>query len=139
MSSPESQVDQLVGCLLPGLGLDSRASHLHLYRYSDRNRRAELLQIVDEIKGFVFTRADKTLLDCSDIEILMYWKEFALANRESYMKFSLSLLQGYYADSNVLKDLGLQDTSHFPLGIKVHQADLSMLEPVYNRGPIFRS
>ena len=138
MISLELQINQFLGCLLPGLSPTGQASHEHLFKYADSRKREELTQIFITFKSFVSARTGNTLMESSDIEILNCWKDFAVENRREYLQLSSSLLQGYYADPKVLQNLGLRHTTSFPLGIKVHQGDLSMLEPVYNRGQIFR-
>ena len=138
MISLELQIDQFVSCLIPGLSPASRASHEHLFKYADNRKREELTQIFGAFKSFIFALSGNTLMESSESEILNYWKDFALENRQAYLHLSSSLIQGYYADPKVLQNLGLRHTTNFPLGIKVHQGDLSMLEPVYNRGQIFR-
>lgn len=48
------------------------------------------------------------------------------------------LLTSHYQRADVLQGLGLDSRAPFPQGNLVKQADLSMLEPVYDRGPIYR-
>ena len=49
------------------------------------------------------------------------------------------LLSTYYQRRDVLLGLGIDSNPPFPQGRSVKQSDLSMLEPVYERGPIYRS
>jgi hypothetical protein len=48
------------------------------------------------------------------------------------------LLTSHYQRADVLQGLGLDNRAPFPHGNLVKQSDLSMLEPVYERGPIYR-
>ena len=48
------------------------------------------------------------------------------------------LLTCYYQRPEVLLGLGLDNTAPFPQGNVLKQSDLSMLEPVYLRGSIYR-
>lgn len=49
------------------------------------------------------------------------------------------LLSSYYQRPDVLAGLGIDGNPPFPQGRSVMQSDLSMLAPVYERGPIYRS
>jgi hypothetical protein len=49
------------------------------------------------------------------------------------------LLSSYYQRTDVLTGLGIDGKPPFPQGRSVKQSDLSMLAPVYERGPIYRS
>lgn len=48
------------------------------------------------------------------------------------------LLTSYYQRPEVLLGLGLDNKAPFPQGNLLKQSDLSMLEPVYSRGSIYR-
>lgn len=59
------------------------------------------------------------------------------------LRFFLNLIvmctaQAYYQDVRVLRSLGQPDRPPFPLGHQVPQGDFSLLEPVRNRGEIYR-
>lgn len=49
-----------------------------------------------------------------------------------------SLLKAYYTDPVVQVQIGVGNKPPFPEGRVVHEGDLELLEPVFNRGPIFR-
>jgi hypothetical protein len=44
----------------------------------------------------------------------------------------------YYQHDNVLEALGLEARTPFPNGYSVEEGDLTLLEPVYHRGKIYR-
>lgn len=46
--------------------------------------------------------------------------------------------RAYYRDDRVLTSLGVEPRPPFPKGFEVEQVDLSLLEPVRRRGPIYR-
>lgn len=48
------------------------------------------------------------------------------------------ILQCYYRDDRVMQSLGMAPRSPFPEGFDVEQGDWSLLEPVKQRGPIYR-
>lgn len=47
-------------------------------------------------------------------------------------------VQGYYRDDRVLASIGLEPRAPFPKGYDVPAGDLSLLDPVRARGPIYR-
>lgn len=49
------------------------------------------------------------------------------------------LLKAYYTNPIVQKRIGVGDKPPFPDGKIVHEGNLELLEPVFNRGPIYRS
>lgn len=65
-----------------------------------------------------------------------------LARRKLFRFFgelSGLLMQCYYQHDDVLEALGQEARPPFPQGYVVHDGDLSLLEAVYERGPIYRS
>lgn len=53
-------------------------------------------------------------------------------------KIGPSLLKAYYTNPVVQVQIGVGDKPPFPDGRTVYEGDLELLEPVFNRGPIFR-
>jgi hypothetical protein len=49
------------------------------------------------------------------------------------------IVQCYYRDDRVLASIGLEPRAPFPKGYDVPAGDLSLLDPVRARGPIYRS
>lgn len=58
---------------------------------------------------------------------------------EPYLRFATLVLEHYYSSPEVMRALGLGQQPPFPGGRHVEAGDLSMLEPVYDRGKIYRS
>lgn len=50
-----------------------------------------------------------------------------------------ALLKAYYTNPIVQKRIGVGDKPPFPDGKTVYEGNLELLEPVFNRGPIYRS
>jgi hypothetical protein len=44
----------------------------------------------------------------------------------------------YYQNDRVLALIGLESRPPFPQGYQLEEGDLTLLEPVYNRGKIYR-
>jgi len=53
-------------------------------------------------------------------------------------KIGPSLLKAYYTNALVQLRIGVGNKPPFPDGKIVHEGNLELLEPVFNRGPIFR-
>jgi hypothetical protein len=53
-------------------------------------------------------------------------------------KIGPSLLKAYYTNPVVQLRIGVGNKPPFPDGKTVHEGNLELLEPVFNRGPIFR-
>ena len=49
------------------------------------------------------------------------------------------LIQGYYLDERVVKAIGGEARAPFPLGYFPIDGDLSLLEPVFERGQMYRA
>ena len=49
------------------------------------------------------------------------------------------LLMAYYTDPRVREAVGVGARAPFPVGYVVHEGNLDLLEPVFARGPIYRS
>jgi hypothetical protein len=50
-----------------------------------------------------------------------------------------ALLKAYYTNPIVQKGIGVGNKPPFPEGKSVYEGNLELLEPVFNRGPIYRS
>ncbi|MYN46074.1 hypothetical protein GTP23_13545 [Pseudoduganella sp. FT93W] len=70
-------------------------------------------------------------------------QELITAARRKQFRFfgelSGLLMQCYYQHDAVLEAIGQEARPPFPQGYVVHDGDLSLLEAVYERGPIYRS
>lgn len=69
-------------------------------------------------------------------EVLM--KNHRKAIEPLLKKIGPSLLKAYYTNPNVQSQIGVGNKPPFPDGREVYEGDLELLEPVFNRGPIFR-
>jgi hypothetical protein len=50
-----------------------------------------------------------------------------------------SVVARYYLDDRVMRAVGVEPRPPFPEGYTVDDGDLTLLEPVYERGPMYRS
>ena len=51
---------------------------------------------------------------------------------------SKALMHCYYQDRRVMQAIGLEPRAPFPLGYHVEDGDWTLLESVYDRGPLYR-
>lgn len=97
--------------LLPGLdGVDAAAQEAHGAPFAELDS-AQQLALVDARKR----------------------KEFRL-----YGELANQLMLCYYQHEHVLPAIGMEARAPFPLGYYPIEGDVSLLEPVYERGPIWR-
>lgn len=62
-------------------------------------------------------------------------REYVLEFRELLKQ----LVATYYLDDRVMRAIGVEPRAPFPEGHAVHDGDLTLLEAVYERGPIYRA
>jgi len=55
-----------------------------------------------------------------------------------FNRFTTQVLQCYYQHDDVLEAIGLEARPPFPQGYLLEEGDLTLLEPVYLRGKIYR-
>jgi hypothetical protein len=55
-----------------------------------------------------------------------------------FNRLTTQILQCYYQHDDVLEAIGLEARSPFPKGYLLEEGDLTLLEPVYERGKIYR-
>lgn len=139
MNLNNENLASLILALLPGADEIPPANQAHLFRYADEKEVKEILNIFSDFE-YIFSLDSKVPISSLQPDLIReYWDLFSQENRVAYLKFSSCLLEGYYADPMVLKGAGLRHIPLFPMGMKIEQVDFSMLEKVFDRGPIFKS
>ena len=58
--------------------------------------------------------------------------------RHFFNRFTTQVIQCYYQHDDVLEAIGLEARPPFPQGYLLEEGDLTLLEPVYLRGKIYR-
>lgn len=56
----------------------------------------------------------------------------------AFPAFAVALIQAYYRDDRVMRSLNMEARPPFPKGYAIQDGDLSLLDPVRARGPIWR-
>ena len=57
---------------------------------------------------------------------------------EAFAPLVVLVMQCYYRDDRVMRSLGMEARAPYPKGFEVEQGDWSLLEPVQQRGKIWR-
>ena len=69
-------------------------------------------------------------------------KEIINQLRRKYLRFfnglTIQVMQCYYKNEKVLELIGVEERPPFPNGYQIEKGDLSLLEPVFLRGKIYR-
>ncbi|MCA3017486.1 MAG: hypothetical protein ING66_12110 [Rhodocyclaceae bacterium] len=60
-------------------------------------------------------------------------------NFRLYSSFVIHVMRAYYTHKQVLSQIGSGAVPPFPTGNIIDQGDWDLLEPVYERGPIYRA
>lgn len=60
------------------------------------------------------------------------------AHPEAFGLIAVAVIQAYYRDDRVMRSLDLEPRPPFPKGHQIAEGDLSLLDPVRARGPIWR-
>ncbi|MCY3859642.1 MAG: gluconate 2-dehydrogenase subunit 3 family protein [Gammaproteobacteria bacterium] len=90
--------------------LDAQASSSHQMRYTELNRELQ----------------DETL------------RQLHEQDRRFLLILALPAVECYYLDNRVMAAIGLPARAPYPEGFTVHRGDLSLLDPVRERGQIWR-
>ncbi|MCY3884402.1 MAG: hypothetical protein OXG24_05730 [Gammaproteobacteria bacterium] len=104
-------------------------------------RAASLQRIADaleELDQSTVGELNRTFSELPQHEREEWFGKHDLARHELVRIVGSVTLQCYYCDSRVLESLGVEPRPPFPKGFEVQQGDLSLLEPVRKRGPIYR-
>lgn len=77
-----------------------------------------------------------SMLKSSDQALLI--DRFKRSFIQIFNRLTTQIIQCYYQDDDVLEALGLEARPPFPNGYSLKEVDLTLLEPVYLRGKIYR-
>ena len=127
---------RLLGCLIPPGG-------------RHRLPGADDPAIADEVLATIMQRdvvfapllamlTDADLQDRSTAAVQAVVARLREADSAAAEGLTVALAQCFYRDDRVLARLGMEARPPFPKGFEVEQGDWSLLEPVRERGPIWR-
>jgi len=131
----------IVETMLPGdpdLGMPCASSidfKAHLEKYDLIDLPDKFLRMLDEVCGDRFSLSFKDLDHEQKMQAINACK---LSDVRVFSAFVGHLLRAYYTSPLVLSRIGAGSIPPFPQGNSLPQDDWSVLEPVYERGQVFR-
>jgi len=96
----------------------------------------ESLKILDDSAQATF---NKTFLQLNYEDRLNILSKERKRHKIAFIQLARLLVEHYYQHRAVCQALGLPMSPPFPEGCHVEDGDLSLLESVYRRGPIYRN
>lgn len=135
-------IDLVLDTIIPGdasLGMPA-ASVIDFEAYQ---LRYQLQRLVDDFLAELSTLS----LDKYGVEFIKLTEEQRLSTINScrtknirlFTTFLTHCFRAYYSDRSILDCLSAGSVPPFPIGNVLEQDDWTLLEPVYERGPIYRS
>ena len=94
------------------------------------------IKIANEI---AVSRHGDAVVNLGDDDCESVMQELARSSASAVRYLMTLTAQCYYRDDRVMKSLGMEARPPFPDGHEVAPGDLSLLDPVRKRGPIWRS
>ena len=114
-------------------GADDPAVVAEMVRSLGRDR-SELCRVLDLVQRDF--SAPSTPL--SPVDQASHLAGLRLSDPAGFSVVEAVVLRAYYRDDRVLKSIGMDARPPFPQGYEVEQGDWSLLDPVKNRGNIYR-
>jgi len=93
-----------------------------------------LIKIENESKK-QYEREYKYLKDCEQKKLIDNLKRTL---KEFFGDLTTHVINCYYQHDSVLEKIGIENTPPFPKGFNLPEWDISLLEPVYERGKLYR-
>jgi len=93
---------------------------------------------VREALQAIHAMAEGRLGEMDESETAGVVNRFRAAHPELAAVIEMAVARSYYADDRVLTALGLEPRAAYPKGYEVETGDWAMLDPVRERGPIYR-
>lgn len=98
----------------------------------------EVSSNLEDLAEFIASTLGWKLEELTQEQFEVLMKNHRKAVEPVLKKIGPSLLKAYYTNPIVQLQIGVGNKPPFPDGRTVHEGDLELLEPVFNRGPIFR-
>ena len=95
----------------------------------------ENLKILDEASMQKHEKTFASIIRPQQIELI---KSLKRPQQTSFSRLARLLAECYYSQPEVARIIGAGEEPPFPEGYRVEEGDLSLLEPVYLRGRIYR-
>ena len=132
----------IIDTILPGdrnLNLPPASQiNLNMYvnRYSKQNLMSEFLNLINKV---CLEKFASNFSELSDIDRLRALEACKSANIRLFVDFITNLFRAYYTNAKVLEAINSGSTPPFPVGNVLEDDDWEILEPVFERGIVYRS
>lgn len=94
---------------------------------------------LDAVDAIAQSRFGTRLIDLDEVDRETVFMEFSQSPATPMRYLVTITAQCYYRDDRVMASLGMEARPPFPDGFEIPQGDLSLLDPVKERGPIWRA
>ncbi len=138
----DQNLDALVNLMIPG---DSHRN-LPSGSYVDlevilqmENKLETAILLAEQFSEIVHEKLNKTLVQLTVGEFDEICRGFRTQIDPILKAIGPSLLKAYYTDPNVQEAIGNGDTPPFPNGRNIYAGNIELLEPVFNRGLVYRN
>ena len=138
----DQNLDALVNLMIPG---DSRLN-LPSGSYVDldvilqmENKLETAILLAEQFSEIVLGELNKTLMQLTVEEFDEICRSSRTQTEPILKAIGPSLLKAYYTDPEVQDALGIGKAPPFPNGRNVYTGNIELLEPVYNRGLVYRN
>ena len=109
---------------------------IYVNRYSKQDLMSEFLNLTNKV---CLDKFASNFSELSDIDRLKALEACRSANIRLFVDFITNLFRAYYTNSKVLEGINSGSIPPFPSGNILENDDWEILEPVFERGRIYRS
>ena len=138
----DRNLDALVNLMIPGesrLNLPS-GSYVDLDVILQMENKLETaILLAEQFSEIVHGELNKTLMQLTVEEFDEICRSSRTQTEPILKAIGPSLLKAYYTDPEVQDALGIGKAPPFPNGRNVYTGNIELLEPVYNRGLVYRN
>lgn len=134
-------ISKVLDCLIPGdasLGMPP-ASQIDFSAYQLKYQIDELVgDFLVQIETLSLEKHGNKFIELDEIQCLSVINTLKTKNIRLFVAFLSNCFRAYYTDKTVLSLLSVGSVPPFPRGNVLEQDDWGLLEPVYERGPVYR-
>ena len=107
-------------------------------RESEGESLPDLKRELDRLEDGALSNLGKAFVDLKPMDRQGLVDELRRAEPRFLAALAMQTVTSYYLDDRVMEALGLEPRPPFPEGYEVERGDLSLLDPVRERGKLFR-
>jgi hypothetical protein len=139
----KSVLDALLNLIIPSSG-DGRmpgAAEMDFLGYlvgDESGFLPKLVQVLNAIVDAADSSHGKSFTEINESDQLDLVNSLRSSKGELFNRLTNQVMACYYQNDRVMRGLGLEPRPPFPKGNQVDEGDLSLLEPVRQRGEIWR-